>query len=927
MADQNDLHSEIASEADTIAEPGSDGARGLIESLQLQYGPILDVLGDAAFAHLAGKIFFCNHAAVDLFEVDDVVSLVGHSPDELVHPEDVSDIGGWRLQSASNRQRRPFKPYRFFTSTGKEFQGEVSTIPIEIAGVTAFLDIIRSAVKPGRAELDEPAMARNRELEFSQQRFRDFAESSADQFWESDADHRFTYRSSNDYQNVPDLLPDVIGKTRWELAVDGDDRSLWLSHREDLEAHRPFRDFAYAATGKDGNIRHMKVSGKPVFDDDGVFVGYRGSAVDVTAEFNARREFADIRSKFSTALENITEGLAVWDSDDQFIYCNSFFRFVHPWAAATLLPGMRFEDFVGALVKGDWGSKSGSNDAEWVDRRLGSFRTAGSSLVDSLDGKWIQTRTEKLQDGGTVILLSDITEQKRREEALRESEERFRKSFEDAAIGMAIVGVDGQFRLVNRAFSEMVGYSASELVAKTISGITHPDDVEVSNALREKILKGDRSDHPQEKRYIHKNGQVIWVSLTEALIRGADGQNLYTIGQVQDITEHKEAEDRLRQALKMEAVGQLTGGVAHDFNNLLASIIGNLELVSNKIQDDAVLRRRIDRAMRSAKAGGVLTNRLLAFSRRQNLEPCQTNIADLIDNTLDLLNHSVSEAIEIKTDFAPDLLPTLVDQNQLENALLNLAINARDAMPNGGQLSIYGRNASLERNYSRYFGRIDAGDYVQLSVRDTGTGMTQEVLDHLFEPFFTTKDVGEGSGLGLSMVFGFIKQSGGHIDVESEFGAGTVFTLYLPVANGELRDLAVDAPKGSDVPRGEGQKVLLVEDDESVRDATAAMLEHLGYVVIDGGAGGEAIDLLDRSPEVELILTDVVLSNGNSGPEIAKEAVKRRPDLGVLMMTGYAEQDTLLGSGTKSLFPVLKKPFQIGELGRELNSIVESRQA
>ncbi|MDA0240495.1 MAG: PAS domain S-box protein [Proteobacteria bacterium] len=577
----------------------------------------------------------------------------------------------------------------------------------------------------------------------------------------------------------------MIGKTRWELAVDEDDRSLWRSHREDLEAHRAFRDFVYAANGKDGDVRHMKVSGTPVFDDDGVFTGYRGSAVDVTAEVNARREFADIRSKFSTALENITEGLAVWDSDDQFIYCNSFFRFVHPWAAATLLPGMRFDDFVGALVKGGWGSKSGISDSEWVERRLGNFRTAGSALVDSLDGKWIQTRTEKLRDGSTAVLVSDITEQKRREEALRESEERFRKSFEDAAIGMAIVGLEGQLRLVNRAFSEMVGYSASELIAKTISEITHPDDVEVSDKLRAKILKGERSDHPQEKRYIHKNGQVIWVSLTEALIRGADGQNLYTIGQVQDISEHKEAEDRLRQALKMEAVGQLTGGVAHDFNNLLASIIGNLELVANKVQDDTVLRRRIDRAMRSAKAGGVLTNRLLAFSRRQNLEPCQTNIGDLIENTLDLLNHSVSEAIEIRTDFAPDLLPTLVDQNQLENALLNLAINARDAMPIGGQLSFQGSNACLERSYSRYFGRID---------------------------------------------------------------------------------------------------------------------------------------------EVELILTDVVLSNGNSGPEIAKEAVRRRPDLGVLMMTGYAEQDVLLGSGNKSLFPILKKPFQIGELGRELNSVVEGRQ-
>lgn len=921
MADQNDLQGMIAEAA---PEPETRGKRGLIESLQLQYGPILDVLGDAALAHLAGKIFFSNHAALGLFDVEKTSSLVGRSPDEFVHPDDISDIGGWRLQSASSRQRRPFKPYRFLTGSGAEFQGEISTIPIEIGGVTAFLDIIRAAGSgdtPSRAELEASVRERTQQLEITQQRFRDFAESSADQFWESDAEHRFTFASSSDHS----LLPDVVGKTRWELAIEGDDLSLWRSHREDLDSHRPFRDFAYAVKDRDGEIRNMKVSGKPVFDDAGIFVGYRGSAVDVTAAVHARRDIADIRSKFSTALENITEGLAVWDSEDQFVYCNSFFRYVHPWAAATLLPGASIEAFVRGSVKGEWGSKSGLDENDWVERRLGNFRAAGTTQVDSLDGKWIQIRTEKLQDGSTVALLSDITDQKRREEALRESEERFRKSFEDAAIGMAIVGVEGQFRLVNRAFSEMVGYSASELIAKKIADITHPEDVEASNDVRNKILKGERSDHPQEKRYLHKDGRVIWVSLTRALIRGADGQNLYTIGQVQDITEYKESEDRLRQALKMEAVGQLTGGVAHDFNNLLASIIGNLELIGNKIEDDAVLRRRVDRAMRSAKAGGVLTNRLLAFSRRQNLEPCQTSLGDLVENMLDILMHSVTEAIQIKTEFASDLLPTLVDQNQLENALLNLAINARDAMPDGGQLLFSGTNTYIERCYSRYFGRIEAGDYVKLLVRDTGTGMTQEVLDHLFEPFFTTKGIGEGSGLGLSMVFGFIKQSGGHIDIESELGVGTAFMLYLPVANGEIRDTVTAPPGPNDVPKGQGQKVLLVEDDESVRDATAEMLEHLGYAVVDGGAGGEAIEMLDSSPDVELILTDVVLSDGRSGPAIAQEAVERRPDLGVLMMTGYAEQDVLLGKGNKSVFPLLKKPFQIGELGRELNSVLESR--
>ena len=775
-------------------------------------------------------------------------------------------------------------------------------------------------LEQAREDLEARVRDRTRELEFSQQRFRDFAESAADRLWETDAQHRYTYAS----RGIPgQMLPPpevVLGKARWELDVVDLDPAVWQRHRSDLEAQRPFRDFRYSLRGIDGSVHRMKASGKPVYDAEGKFLGYRGVAVDETAAVTAREEIADIQAKYSTAMENISEGFAVWGPDDAFVYCNSYFRQFHAWAEHTLVPGASYQQFVAELAKGEWGSRAEIGAEDWAQNRLaidGEF----ADLVDTLDGRWVQVRKETLQDGSTAILFSDITEQKRSEEALRESEERFRKSFENAAIGMAIVGVDGRFRLVNRALCEMVGYSAPELLATTVIDITHPDDREDTQNIRNGLLKGERSNRPQEKRYIHKDGRVIWASLSRAVIKNADGRSLYTIGQVQDITEHKQSEDRLRQALKMEAVGQLTGGVAHDFNNLLAAILGNLELIGNKVGADPDLQRRIDRAIRSAKAGGELTNRLLAFSRRQNLNPKMTNLGRLVSNMLDLLERSLSESISITTDFESELWPTLVDQNQLENVILNLAINARDVMPDGGTLKVQCANATMEDGYSRYFGQVAAGDYVCLSVSDTGTGMSSEVQDRLFEPFFTTKPTGEGSGLGLSMVFGFIKQTGGHIEIDSSLGDGTTISIYVPVADGDA--MAAEIPdRPASIPKGNGEKILLIEDDEAVRASTAEMLEHLGYTVVDGGDGAGAMDILAVTPDVRLLLTDVVLTNGNSGPVIAAQTKKYRPDLQVLMMTGYAEKAKLFGEGDKRLFPLIRKPFQIGVLAIELDALL-----
>jgi signal transduction histidine kinase len=398
----------------------------------------------------------------------------------------------------------------------------------------------------------------------------------------------------------------------------------------------------------------------------------------------------------------------------------------------------------------------------------------------------------------------------------------------------------------------------------------------------------------------------------------------------------QEAESTLFQAQKMEAVGQLTGGIAHDFNNLLTIILGNLDTVRRYVADlaktgtgaelRAKLTQPIDSAVQGAKSAAQLTQRLLAFSRRQALEPARIDANRLVSGMLDMLKRSLGAEISIETVLGAGVWPTFADPHQLENALLNLALNAKDAMPEGGCLTIETANTYLDQGYVRRFGDVDAGQYVVLCVTDTGTGIPKEILDRVFEPFFTTKGAGHGSGLGLAMVHGFVKQSGGHMRIYSEEGQGTTVKIYLPRLTTAEEVKAAPAGKSADispVPRARADEtVLVVEDNEGVRDYAKEVLQELGYNVLEAGDANQALEVLARARRVDLLFTDVVLPGGTNGRELANQARSAHPTLPVLYTTGYTRNAIVHQGRLDADVELLNKPYTQQDLARKVRDLL-----
>ncbi|MFZ2031574.1 MAG: ATP-binding protein [Vitreimonas sp.] len=386
------------------------------------------------------------------------------------------------------------------------------------------------------------------------------------------------------------------------------------------------------------------------------------------------------------------------------------------------------------------------------------------------------------------------------------------------------------------------------------------------------------------------------------------------------VAERMKAEENQRQLQKMEAVGQLTGGIAHDFNNMLAVVIGALNLVEKrraKGQDfSSLLAAALDGAQRAAD----LTKRLLAFSRRSPLSPKAVNINDIVSAMRELLLRTLGEHVVIVTDLADDLWLTRADPGQLENAILNLAINARDAMPDGGTITILTANAQIDETSAQACGALRAGSYATLSVRDSGVGMTPEVMARAFEPFFTTKEVGKGTGLGLSQIYGFVKQSGGGVEVQSEIGKGTTFNLYLPQHAGE-REQRPPAHQNALAPLGEAHLVLLVEDDPRVREICAASLRELGCKVLLASTAAEALQVLRVRADISLLFTDIVMPDMN-GRLLAREALMLRPDLKIVLSTGYARPDPPSSDISDQEIEVLSKPYTLEQLAYTLRKIL-----
>ncbi|HSE95743.1 MAG TPA: PAS domain S-box protein [Methylomirabilota bacterium] len=532
-----------------------------------------------------------------------------------------------------------------------------------------------------------------------------------------------------------------------------------------------------------------------------------------------------------------------------------------------------------------------------------------------------------IRDGQTAytLIVRDLTEGQRADAALRESEARFRGAFDHSASGMALQGLDGRFVRVNRALRDMLGYEEQELLATTHQTLVHPDEPEPESWYERDLLSGAIRWYQREQRYLHKRGDVVWGLLSVSLVRGGDGRPAYFLVQVHDITERKRAEEleaQLRQSQKIEAVGQLAAGVAHDFNNLLMVITGRSHILIHHLGADHPLRRHVDLIQTTALRAGALTQQLLAFSRKQVLAPRILDVNQVVEGMVPMLRRLIGEQIDLITVPAAGLGRVKADAGQLEQVILNLAVNARDAMPEGGRLTIETVNVELDERFVHDHRGARSGAHVALSVRDTGSGMDAATRARLFEPFFTTKTAGKGTGLGLATVYGIVKQSGGYIAVDSEPGKGATFTMFLPRVEASVETVEA-APESRELPRGT-ETVLLVEDEEAVRDLAREILVQSGYTVIGARHGGEALLIGDQhAGPIHVLVTDVVMPE-LGGRELANRLAARRPGLKVVYMSGYTDE-TLEHHGVLEPGMVfLRKPLTPDTLARKVREILDT---
>ncbi len=672
---------------------------------------------------------------------------------------------------------------------------------------------------------------------------------------------------------------------------------------------------------KDGRIIQISLSVSPIHDKKGRIVGASKIAHDITERKIAEAQF---KAK-SEQLEEFTHALDLAPAmvralDGSILLWGQGLQALYGWSAeeavgrishellATEFPIPLSEIMAGLLDAGEW-------RGELVHIHRDGHRVVVAS-------QWALHRDGAANPISVLNLDWDVTEAKRAQSMVAEREARLRSIFETAPDAIITIDERGIIQSFSTAAEKLFGYAAGEVVGHNVKMLMPAPHRENHDGYLARYLRTG------EKRIIgigrqveaqRKDGSIFPMQL--AVGEAAFGKTRIFSGFISDLTARVKMEQDLRQAQKMEAIGQLTGGVAHDFNNLLTVISGNLEMLERRLEDPEQ-RDMLKEAQEASQLGADLAKRLLAFGRRQPLNPKPIDLKALVGSMVDLLRRSLGEMIEINTRLAEELPVISVDPGQVENALLNLAVNARDAMPQGGRLIIETARADIDEEYAAAYADLVPGRYVTLAVTDTGTGMAPEVRQRAFEPFYTTKGPGAGSGLGLSMVYGFVKQSGGHVQLYSEPGHGTTVRLYLP-ARDDSTEVAKRPGAGPVTRAASGETILVVEDDHRVRRVSVRRLKELGYKVVEADSGPAALLVLDRKEPIDLIFTDIVMTGGMTGIELAREARRRRPELNVLFTSGYAEPAVIKDGFLPTNAEWLGKPYSINELQTKLRELFD----
>jgi PAS domain S-box-containing protein len=670
----------------------------------------------------------------------------------------------------------------------------------------------------------------------------------------------------------------------------------------------------------------FNISYSPVRDDKGDVAGVFCIVAETTERVLATRKLRDSEERFRSFAQAIPnhvwtsppDGKLDWFNVRVYEYAGAepgeldgheWGKIVHPEDLPPAVVAWTHSLASGEIYTAEFRLRSSKGDYRWHLSRAVPIRDETGAV-----SRWVGTNTDIHDQKEIAAELATLNEtlELRVEERTKERDRIWNHSSEL----MTVAGIDGYIRAANASWTHILGWEERELYAVPFSEFIHPEDLERTAEIVGALSRGEQV-MSFENRMRTKDGSyrtIDWAAIPT-------GEIFYAIGR--DITDQRAAEEALRQSQKMEAVGQLTGGIAHDFNNLLQGILGSLDLAQKRIAQNRTgeIARFLSGAQASANRAASLTHRLLAFSRRQPLDPKTVRANKLVSSMEELLRRTLGEKIELEFVLAAGLWPTLCDPNQLESALLNLAINARDAMPDGGKITIETCNAHLDGAYVAKQREILPGHYICIAVTDTGSGMGKDVLERAFDPFFTTKPTGQGTGLGLSMVYGFARQSEGYAKIYSEAGEGTTVKIYLPRYRGE-EEAEEAAAVSAVMPGADGENVLVVEDDTIVRQLIVEVLRELGYRVREAGDGPSGLRILESDERIDLLITDIGLP-GLNGRQIADAARVRRAGLKVLFMTGYAENAALANGFLEPGMEMVTKPFTVDALAERIRTIFE----
>ncbi|WP_342214318.1 PAS domain-containing protein [Pseudomonas sp. CFBP 8771] len=803
----------------------------------------------------------------------------------------------------------------------------------------------------------------------TQERYRLAVKATNDAIWDWDLSRNHVVWNEALEQAYGHPLASVEGTGEWWIEhIHPEDRT-----RVDTSIHAVIDGTLSAWSGEyrfqrhDGSYAEVLDRGHVIRNAEGQAVRMIGAMLDLTRTRAAESALRESEERFRKILENIESAFAIVEVkfDEQDLPVDYRFLEANP----------AFERQAGVNLRGRWVTEFAPDlEQFWFDTYGHVAKTGEPATFENYAEafkRWFDVRAVKFGSSDEriiAIIFSDVTERRNAEERLRASEAVARENIERVQLALAAGAIIGtwHWHLPTDRFAVDEGFAAAfgldpklgreGLSLETIVATVHPDDQEgLAAAIDEVIQRGGSYSHQYRVR--RADGHYYWIEANGRVENDAQGQPLRFPGVLIDVEARRsveaerdralsalralndtleqrvtertvkliQAEEKLRQSQKMEAVGQLTGGLAHDFNNLLAGISGALELMSTRIAQGRWMEtdKYISTAQGATKRAAALTHRLLAFSRRQTLDPRPTDVNVLMEGMTELIQRTVGPSIRVETVGAINLWPTLVDVSQLENALLNLCINARDAMPDGGQITIETANRWMDREAARTHD-IPEGQYLSVSVTDTGTGMSPDIIAKAFDPFFTTKPIGQGTGLGLSMIYGFAKQSGGQVRIYSELGQGTTMRIYLPRYYGEVDDELPETRESLAAAAHAGETILVVDDEPTVRMLLIDVLGDLGYTLIEAADSLAGLKVLQSDVRIDLLITDVGLPGGMNGRQMADAGREVRSDLKVLFITGYAENAAIGNGYLGPDMQVLTKPFAMDSLAarvRELMSL------